>query len=150
MMKQRWTFDPSQGLERLLGTLERTSAEARQVTGCTSERACRGVTLRGDYVDTLFRKAVRAFDTLCEVLNAAGGLHAAVELEGLAATLMAELGPRLHRCGLRASTSDAWETDYLALEYALSQDPDEVFDLFDWIAREHLRPRIGQAMATAA
>ncbi len=151
MAKQRRMFDQNKGVERVQSTLDRMAAEARQVLGDPFTQVYFSVAFRREHVEELFRKAVRGLDALCELLNAASGpFSGTVELEALATCLVTADGPTLHAVGLRRGASGAWETDFLALEYALGQDPERVFGLFEAVARDHLRPLLPGPQVAAA
>ena len=128
------------GAERVLAMIERMAAESRQLMGDPINQVYFGLAFRGAYADAVFRKAARCLDAACEVLNADAARAGRAEGGDLVRDVP---------CGLRRDARGAWDTDYLALEYALGQDPAAVLDGFEAFAREHLRPRLAPAGAAA-
>jgi hypothetical protein len=125
----------------LYATLERVTAEARQLMDGPFNQIQYGLAFRGDYVDRLFRKAVRFLDGLVAVLHAVRGRASEAAWEAIVAAPLGEEGRTLEGLGLARGAKGRWETDYLRLEYALFQDPEQVLGMFDALLRELRRPR---------
>jgi hypothetical protein len=140
MTKRRTIWDLGCGREHVLATLERTVAEARQLLGEAVGQVYASLAFRPDYVDVLFRKAVRCFDALVAMLEADAGRD---DVDWTAEV------DRFRSFGLRRDDAHAWETDYLALEYGLGRDAVTLFAHLEAFARESLRPRVAPLAAAA-
>ena len=147
VMATQWRdFHRGAGLERVLAMIDRAVAEARQLMGDPISQVYYGLAFRTEYVDVLFRRTVRCLDALSELLSTPGF---AAEVGPLLSQPLGEGGLTLRQCGLRLTPGGSCEADYLALEYALGQHPERVYDLLETLARDHLAPRLDRSSVAA-
>lgn len=130
-----------------LAALARVQAESRRMLRDLGGVARHAGAYRGPGVELLFRQAARACDLLCGALEAAARLPRGgpnLSEGALASFVDAACGP----AGLSprdigiACGRAGWETDYLALEYALGQDPAAVFAVLEAFVAERLAPAV--------